>query len=1074
MKKRFEKGFKIHFILLIILMVSGSSLLAEMLFDNFNVYAVQSNPSSQLFFTLAQKSHITKITNYHWNNGRGAEPGYISILDESGGTVYGIWLSHPQKGQGGVPNAYWIVEPDIILESGTYQIVDTDWWTWSCNAASQYIGMTRIEGEKIKQTSSFGSSLSNLFSSKKTNSLKPSFKEQTITLENGVTVTIPENTIRESVTLNMTEPDYEQIERESDDDFFDPDFNFTRIAAYNFTLKGEGGQFIREFDQPIEIEVPYDPDKLNPNYTPGQQIAARRWDEESQRWIYLESEFDTVNQVIRTKTDHFTLIEWVIIVKIVAATEISHRIYEGIVFDQFRTGNFLILYSLKEIQKSSVNNADWVKKGGNSFQNKIIVPKDFDYNYSETSGGTLQLEPLTTAQVSKTPYYIMELGEALDKAYEKYGKHFKKPEVPIIVKVDSKYIKTTGARGAYEKIYRRLHINTGIVNTVDLLKMSSAHELFHVFQNEYYSKTQMSQATGKAYHWWLEATADWAACNIAWPELEMMGAQASSQKYPYIKEMEYSLNYIGSPDGLVDDIEYDRAFFVDYLVNQGADFPELFKYVAKNSDMTYPVFSPLIDYFKINRTYNDEYFDALYRNFAALFFLSDKSPVNPKTDRLKAAVKNDAFSKSSGTILNGVFNLKGGFTTNLWMIAVTGSEKIRMTAHTLSKSGDYMTADIYVMKKGEKERDFYSKKVGELTKFFTDADFEAAPGDVIYIVMCNTSPEVNGNISIKLQASDISLSITPSEIDNKDGKLDHNFEIKAENIPSSHSQLRFVWYTSDDRSSKQNIDKTPSGMTSSFSIRKTFPSDGDYTLYVKLYDPDDLNRVLAEKECRIKIETMGQGFDCNVDLSTLKKEIERKKIYYLDNSWDMQGPYEAYFDEAKTKLYEKGCMKDDYPVGHWIRMHENGQKFYDGYYNDRHARDIHWDFWYEDGTPQSSCDYSDGKLHGNCIWYHQNGTPEIQGRMVQGEKEGLWKEWYENGNLSFEGSYKAGYFHGSFRSYSETGLLKETGSYDMNEPNGFWNLYDSKGVRYQSLDYDNAVTIIYKKDGQEVERVENW
>jgi hypothetical protein len=44
----------------------------------------------------------------------------------------------------------------------------------------------------------------------------------------------------------------------------------------------------------------------------------------------------------------------------------------------------------------------------------------------------------------------------------------------------------------------------------------------------------------------------------------------------------------------------------------------------------------------------------------------------------------------------------------------------------------------------------------------------------------------------------------------------------------------------------------------------------------------------------------------------------------------------------------------------------------------------------------------------------------------------------------------------------------------MNEPNGFWNLYDSKGVRYQSLDYDNAVTIIYKKDGQEVERVENW
>jgi len=70
--------------------------------------------------------------------------------------------------------------------------------------------------------------------------------------------------------------------------------------------------------------------------------------------------------------------------------------------------------------------------------------------------------------------------------------------------------------------------------------------------------------------------------------------------------------------------------------------------------------------------------------------------------------------------------------------------------------------------------------------------------------------------------------------------------------------------------------------------------------------------------------------------------------------------------------------------------------------------------------------------------------------------------------------YKKGKLHGPFKSYSETGKLSQTGNYTNGEPSGVWNYYMDNGVRYKTLDYNNAVTIWYKKDGEEVDRVDNW
>jgi antitoxin component YwqK of YwqJK toxin-antitoxin module len=325
----------------------------------------------------------------------------------------------------------------------------------------------------------------------------------------------------------------------------------------------------------------------------------------------------------------------------------------------------------------------------------------------------------------------------------------------------------------------------------------------------------------------------------------MMGAKASGLD-PYPKGLEYPLDYLGSPDGLIEDLEYDRAYLIDHFDREGVNFVELFQYLVKHKDMNEPVFDPLRDYFMYNQTYNSDNFYELYRDYAAFFCLSTKSPISSHDPYDKVANKKDVYQQNRTKKIEADFDLEGGYTSKIWAVKIQGTKK------------------------------------------------------------------------------------------------------------------------------------------------------------------------------------------------------------------------------------EKGCQKDDYPIGRWNTWHENGNKLSEGSYNDNHERDGLWEFWYEDGIPHSSINYLEGLPHGNGVWYYDNGRKEMQGKLDAGEKTGKWQEWYENGKKKFEGVYKKGKLHGPFKSYSETGKLSQTGNYTNGEPSGVWNYYMDNGVRYKTLDYNNAVTIWYKKDGEEVDRVDNW
>lgn len=112
--------------------------------DSNNIYGVYNGPTAPTTFTLDRPHLITQITNYHWNNAQGAAPGTIGLKDGSG-KQYGPWQPGTRIGQGGVPNAYWDVFPNIVVPAGTYTIIDSDPGTWAQNDDSGGRGMSEVK-----------------------------------------------------------------------------------------------------------------------------------------------------------------------------------------------------------------------------------------------------------------------------------------------------------------------------------------------------------------------------------------------------------------------------------------------------------------------------------------------------------------------------------------------------------------------------------------------------------------------------------------------------------------------------------------------------------------------------------------------------------------------------------------------------------------------------------------------------------------------------------------------------------------------------------------------------------------
>jgi hypothetical protein len=99
----------------------------------FSVYSpgdVKNRPPAQIKFKIYEEQFITKIRTYHWNDGKGADPGIIGLRGSNGFAEN--WLARGES-DATVENAYWVVYPNKNLPPGNYTLVDSDISTWSYN-----------------------------------------------------------------------------------------------------------------------------------------------------------------------------------------------------------------------------------------------------------------------------------------------------------------------------------------------------------------------------------------------------------------------------------------------------------------------------------------------------------------------------------------------------------------------------------------------------------------------------------------------------------------------------------------------------------------------------------------------------------------------------------------------------------------------------------------------------------------------------------------------------------------------------------------------------------------------------
>jgi hypothetical protein len=118
------------------------------LFSNMNTQNVQTGAASRATFTLFEPALVTEISTYHWNDGRGAQPGTIT-LRHHGGVVQGTYGPFPTRGIAGQYNAQnvtWVASINLTLPAGLYEVFDSSQATWSYNNSSGGRGFTRVVG----------------------------------------------------------------------------------------------------------------------------------------------------------------------------------------------------------------------------------------------------------------------------------------------------------------------------------------------------------------------------------------------------------------------------------------------------------------------------------------------------------------------------------------------------------------------------------------------------------------------------------------------------------------------------------------------------------------------------------------------------------------------------------------------------------------------------------------------------------------------------------------------------------------------------------------------------------------
>jgi serine/threonine protein kinase len=138
----------------------------SILFNTSNTNLVHNLPKAHPYWYNPKSSLVLQIKTYHWNDGRGAPPGTITMYGPlvcdtnynipgappgmiaifGRAPTYGPWQATGYPSGGDHSNLWWVVQPNIVLSAGWYGFNDSSDSTWSWNSNSVNTGFTVVSG----------------------------------------------------------------------------------------------------------------------------------------------------------------------------------------------------------------------------------------------------------------------------------------------------------------------------------------------------------------------------------------------------------------------------------------------------------------------------------------------------------------------------------------------------------------------------------------------------------------------------------------------------------------------------------------------------------------------------------------------------------------------------------------------------------------------------------------------------------------------------------------------------------------------------------------------------------------
>ena len=101
-----------------------------------------NHPSEPCQFVTDKPMMVTKIMDYHINDGKGSPPKLIG-LQEHVGTWYGSWPAYGQAYKG-IPNAIWVVTPNYEIPAGSYTVQDNEFGTLSAGPDNRAMCVVKL------------------------------------------------------------------------------------------------------------------------------------------------------------------------------------------------------------------------------------------------------------------------------------------------------------------------------------------------------------------------------------------------------------------------------------------------------------------------------------------------------------------------------------------------------------------------------------------------------------------------------------------------------------------------------------------------------------------------------------------------------------------------------------------------------------------------------------------------------------------------------------------------------------------------------------------------------------------